>query len=101
MYHNEHDKDFHQSEGLDDELIRVTKSTMLFDLADDVETSRGYSLLIFDNYFKYDCELIDNNEQKDRINRVTNDDIIEAANDAFKDDKLKFVQMTTEKSIAT
>lgn len=86
-----------KNEGLDDELIRVTKSTMLFDLADDVETSRGYSHLIFDNYFKYDCELIAHDDRKDRINSVTNDDIIEAANDAFKDDKLKFVQMTTGK----
>jgi predicted Zn-dependent peptidase len=86
-----------KSEGLDDELIRVSKSTMLFDLAEDVDTSRGYSQLIFDNYFKYGCELIDCDDRKDRIDSVTNDDIIEAANDAFKDDKLKFVQMTTEK----
>jgi len=86
-----------KQQGFSEELLRVSKKTMLFDLADEFEKSGGYSHLIFDNYFKFGCQLISYEEREEKINSVTNDDIIESVNETFKDDELKFVQMTTEK----
>src|SRR4030042_1127115 len=85
-----------KKEGFDDDLLRISKKNLLFDLADDFDDARGYSHLMFDNYFKNGCKLIDFNEREKRINSVTNDDIIKLANEIFKDGQLKFAQMTTE-----
>jgi len=82
--------------GFDKELLEISKTSVLFNLTSNTETSEDYAGQIFDYYFSNGCKIFNFDQIKNNINTVTNDDIIKCANDIFNKEP-KFVKMTMEK----
>jgi predicted Zn-dependent peptidase len=87
-----------RSEGLPPELLEVSKRNDLFEHAKSIETSGGFNRQV-DAFFTLDGFPLDKylsfEERVKAVDRITNDQIIEFANQLYGDeDKIKFTQMT-------
>jgi predicted Zn-dependent peptidase len=89
-----------KSEGLPEDLLEICKRNYLFKFGRSTETSSGLNCQA-DAFFSLEgyplSKYISFEEREAKVRAIENDQIIEFANQMFKE-KMKFVQMTQEKA---
>lgn len=79
--------------GFEESFLNTSKKKLIFDLASSIETSSGYSSVVYDDYFIENKYVFDFEEYGNKIKNITNDDIIRYANLLFHYDNCCFVKM--------
>lgn len=81
-----------KDQGFSQELLDISKKSYLFDIARMSESSNGFSKMVMDDYFRNGRKLVDFDEIRSKVEKISNDDIVRYAKEYLQD--TKFVQMT-------
>jgi predicted Zn-dependent peptidase len=82
-----------KNNGLDTQLLNISKKQLLFDTACESESSDDYASLVADTYFLNGCKCLSYQDKFDSLKKITNEDIINFANKYYEEGKIKFTTM--------
>jgi predicted Zn-dependent peptidase len=84
-----------KKKGISKELLEISKLNYIFNIADRLQTSDSYASAMLDSYYVCDQKITSFEKEKEMTLKVKNKDIIEFANEYYKN--YKFIEMTKEK----